>query len=249
MQAPPDEQVRAGQIARGAIALAKEVCSTPVDGKRLDILIEEYIRDEGGEPALKGYHPKFALKPYKYTTCIALDNEVVHGVPVKMICPNHIITVDLVVRFQGWHADTARTFIYGDNDATKKQFVEASSMIFEMAKDTVMPQQPINLFGMMVERCAAQQNYAVIKEYCGHGIGQSIHTEPQVLNYQTLSTEVFQAGRAYAVEPVLAIEPTYELKHHPSDGFTIIADCLVTHNEDTIFVGANGAINLTGNQP
>lgn len=247
MQAPPDEQVRAGEIARGAVALAQELCASCIDGKRLDPMIEEYIRDEGGEPALKGYHPKFALKPYGYTTCIAIDNEVVHGVPVKLIGPNHMVTVDLVVRYKGWHADTARTFIYG-GDAAKKQFVEASSMIFEMAKDAVMPQQPMNLFGMMVERLATQQGYSVIEEYCGHGIGEAIHTDPQVLNYHTPSSEVFQIGQSYAVEPVLAIAPTYTLKEHPTDGFTVIADCLASHNEDTIFIGENGVINLTGNQ-
>ncbi len=247
MQSPPCEQVTAGKIARGAIELAKELCSSCIDGKRLDLLVEEYIRDEGGEPALKGYHPSFAFKPYEWTTCISIDNDVVHGVPIKLLGPAHMITIDLVVKYKGWHADTARTFHHGDKP-DKKQFVEASSMIFEMAKDAVMPGQPISLFGMMVERGAETQGYGVIKEYCGHGIGKNIHADPQVLNYYTSSTEVFQVGQAYAVEPVLAINPTYELEHHPRDGFTIFADCLASHNEDTIFIGANGAINLTGNQ-
>ena len=247
MHEPPEEQVTAGKIARGAIGLAKELCTTTIDGKRLDLLVEEFIRDEGGEPALKGYHPTFALKPYEYTTCIGIDNDVVHGVPIKLLGPAHMITIDLVVRYKGWHADTARTFHYGDKP-DKKQFVEASSMIFEMAKDAVMPEQPINLFGMMVQRCAEAQGYGVIKEYCGHGIGKTIHSDPQVLNYHTPSTEVFQVGRAYAVEPVLAINPTYELQHHQRDGFTVFADCLVSHNEDTIFISDSGAINLTGNQ-
>jgi methionyl aminopeptidase len=246
MQSPPDEQITAGRIAQGAVALAKELCSSAMDGSKLDAIVEEYIRDEGGEPALKGYHPKFASKPYEWTTCIAVDNEVVHGVPVKPLDPNHLITIDLVVRYKDWHADTARTFTYSD-DPLKQQFVKASSLIFEMAKDAITPRQPISLFGTMVQQCAEQQGYAVIKEYCGHGIGKAIHTDPQILNYYAPSTEVFQIGQAYAVEPILAIESTYSLKHHPNDGFTVIANRLVTHNEDTIFISDSGAINLTGN--
>lgn len=244
MQTPPCEQVRAGEIARDAIKLGQELCTRLIDGKRLDKEIEEFIRDAGGEPALKGYHPAFALKPYEWTTCLGVDNDVVHGVPLKLLGLNSVVTIDLVVKYKGWHADTARTFTYSD-DPTKKQFVEASSMIFEMGKDAIWPEQSISLFGTMIERGAQMQGYGVIKEYCGHGIGKAIHTDPQVLNYHTPTTEVFQIGRSYAVEPVLAIEPTYELDHNKSDGFTVTANCLVSHFEDTLFIANDKVINLT----
>lgn len=246
MNEPPANQVRAGQIANQAIKLGQELCRKTIDGEYLDKEIEQFILDEGGEPALKGYHPGFASKPYEWTTCIAVDNEVVHGVPVKLIDPSHLITIDLVVKYGDMHADTARTFTYSD-DPLKQQFVKVSSLIFEIAKDTIMPRQPISLFGTMVQQCAEQQGYAVVKEYCGHGIGKTIHADPQILNYHTPLTEVFQVGRSYAVEPVLAIESIYSLRHHLDDGFTVIADCLVSHFEDTIFISDNGAINLTGN--
>lgn len=247
MQSPPNEQVKAGEIARGAIHLAQELCRNVIDGKRLDKEIEQYIQDEGGEPALKGYHPAFALKPYEYTICLSIDTDVVHGVPIKLVGPNHLVTVDLVVCYQGWHADTARTFTYSD-DPIKKQFADLSKAIFDASLQIIQPQGLIDYFGRMVEEGARLQNYGVIKEYCGHGIGKAIHTDPKVLNYHTSDEEVFQVGKSYAVEPVLAIKPMYVLHHHASDGFTISASCLVSHNEDTVFIGANGVINLTGNQ-
>lgn len=246
MQSPPNEQVRAGEIARGAIQLAKELCCTGVYGKNLDDAVEEFIRDEGGEPALKGYHPAFSQKPYEYTICLGIDNDVVHGVPLKFVGPDHLVTIDLVVRYQGWCADTARTFTHS-KDPIKRQFAEMSRIIFDFAKSTVAPNLSIDFFGHSVEESARLQGYHVIKEYCGHGIGKTIHTEPQILNYATSTKVVFQPGQSYAVEPVLAIKP-YVLHHHPHDGFTVSADCLVSHNEDTIFVGTNGAVNLTGNQ-
>ena len=246
MQSPPNEQVRAGQIARGAIQLAKELCREAIDGVRLDREIETYIRDEGGEPALKGYHPSFALKPYEHTICLGIDEDVVHGVPIKTVGLSHLVTVDLVVRYKGWNADTARTFTYS-NDPIKQQFADISKAIFDNALQAIIPQQTISLFGGAVYAGAKLQGYEVVREYCGHGIGKAIHTDPQVLNYPTSTKEVFQAGRSYAVEPVLAVKP-YVLRHHQYDGFTVQADCLVTHNEDTIFVGTHGVVNLTGNQ-
>ena len=246
MQSPPSEQVRAGEIARGAIQLAKELCSKVIDGVRLDREVEQYIRDEGGEPALKGYHPAFSLKPYEHTICLGIDQDVVHGVPIKLIGPSHLVTVDLVVRYKGWNADTARTFTYSD-DPIKKQFADLSKAIFDSSLQVIGAQNKIDFFGTMVEEGAKIQDYQVVKEYCGHGIGKAIHSDPQVLNYHTSSEEVFQAGRSYAVEPVLAIKP-YVLRHHSYDGFTVQADCLVSHNEDTLFVGEHGVINLTGNQ-
>lgn len=247
LQSPPNEQVRAGQIARGAIELARGLCEKAIDGVRLDRTIEEYIRDQGGEPALKGYHPSFATTPYRWTICLSLDEDVVHGVPVKLVGPSRLITVDLVVSYKGWHADTARTFTISD-DLVKRKFAAYSTMIFESAIDMIMPGQSINLYSTVVENGAKLNGYSVINEYCGHGIGEQIHDSPQVLNTTHPKQGVFQVGQSYAVEPVLAIQDHYSLKHEPNDGFSVRADCLTSHNEDTVFVGPNGIVNLTGNE-
>jgi methionyl aminopeptidase len=247
MQTPPDEQVKAGIIARDAIELARNICKSAIDAKRLDLEIETFIRDSGGEPALKGYHPSFSLKPYEWSSCICIDNAAVHGVPGKLLGPDHIITVDLVVRCGEWHADTARTFTTS-TDQSKQAFVKQSDYLFKLAVDVVDPQVGLSIFGDCVETCAKMFGIGVIKEYCGHGIGKMIHSDPQILNYSSSSTEVFQVGKAYAVEPVLAINPTYSLSIDPFDGFTVVANCLTSHNEDTIFISDSGAVNLTGKE-
>lgn len=244
MNQPPDDQVRAGEIAKKAIALAKKLCKNPIQGLLLDQEIETLIRDEGGEPSLKGYHPRFADDPYKWTICLSLDHEVVHGIPDKVIVPEHMITVDLVVKYNDWHADTARTFTYS-KDQTKLDFVHDSKTIFEMAKQAISPNGTMDLFGYMVEAAASIKRYGVIREYCGHGIGKSIHMPPQIVNYRQISTNIFKAGYAYAVEPVLAFIPRYDLTHS-SDGYTVLANCLASHNEDTIFISEHKLFNLTG---
>ncbi|MEE8113306.1 MAG: methionyl aminopeptidase, partial [Nitrososphaerales archaeon] len=220
MESPADEQVRAGQIARGAIALARNMCEKRLDGLSLDKEIEQYIRDEGGTPALKGYHPSFASKPYEWTICLGVDEDAVHGVPIKVVEPNMLITVDLVVEFGGWYADTARTFTLTD-DVDKHWFARNSWDIFKASLDAIMPEQSINLYGMAVQSAAHIYGYSVVNEYCGHGIGRAIHTLPQVCNSPVQTKDVFQVGQSYAVEPILAINSTYSLRHEPDDGFSV----------------------------
>lgn len=248
LQSPTNEQVIAGRIARGAIQLARELCPQGIDGIRLDNEIEQFIRDKGGAPALKGYHPPFTSKPYEWTICLAVDKDVVHGVPTKLVGVESLVTVDLVVEYQGWYADTARTFYVGAKHPDKKQFADASWIIFETALGMIQPAQSINLFSTIVAQGAELHDYAVINEYCGHGIGEGIHLPPQILNKPSQSQGNFQIGQSYAVEPVLACQRNYILDSRPNDGFSVRANCLASHNEDTIFVGPNGIVNLTGNE-
>jgi len=239
---PPEEQVIAGKIAHDAIVLGQELCIKDIHGLELDRRIEGYIRDMGGMPALKGYQPSFSSKPYEYTICLAIDNDVVHGVPNKNVTPKHLITIDLVVEYNGWFVDTARTFTHG---WTQRRFADISKLIFELSKNAIAPMQDINLFGKAVETMARSNHFGVVKEYCGHGIGQSIHTEPQILNYDTRSLELFQIGKSYAVEPILAVNQRYNLKIDDNDCWTVQADCLTAHFEDTVFISQNSVINLT----
>jgi methionyl aminopeptidase len=247
MLSPPNEQVRAGQIVRGAIALGRSLCTKPIDGEVLDREIETFIRDEGGVPALKGYVPPFTDAEYKHTICLSLNEEAVHGVPVKQVSPDDLISIDLVVGVGGWFADSARTFTYSQ-DINKVQMVLRSFLIFRASQAAIMPNQFMSLFGMSIDIAAKHVGYAPVEEYCGHGIGQVIHASPQILNYQNSKPDLFHVGRAYAVEPVMAERRDYKLAHDHPDGWTVRADCLTSHNEDTIFVCQNGIVNLTSEE-
>lgn len=243
--APPNEQVRAAEIARAAIELGKTLVGC--DGSKIDKEIETFILDSGGKPALKGYRPVFAMRPYDWTICLAVNEDVVHGVPNKYTGPAQLITIDLVVEVDGWFADMARTFTIS-GEPHKQQFVANSLEVFHAGLSVIHPNASLNTYAAMIDNAARLFGYGVIKEYCGHGIGRTIHAAPQICNYPTPTREVFQVGHSYAVEPVLAIRPTYSLRHEPNDGFSVRADCLTSHNEDTIFVSPNGIVNLTGNQ-
>ena len=245
MNQPPDEQVQAGIIAGKAIALGRELCKTEVDGRLLDNEIEQFIRDNGGSPALKGYKPPFDSKTYGHSICLSVNNEAVHGTPIKIVTPVDLVTIDLVVNYNGWFADTARTFSYSTDQEIKSAVIK-SETIFAASLAAITPNRTISLFGATVELSSEMMGCSVVKEYCGHGIGQGIHMEPQIVNYNDYSVVNFEIGRSYAVEPVLAMKSNYRLEHL-EDGWTVSTNCLSTHNEDTVFISNKGVVNLTSN--
>lgn len=262
MNTPPDAQVKAGRIAHGAIILAKSMTLKGCTGLELEREVETFILDHGGKPALKGYKPPFTTDTYEWATCQATDYTLVHGEPSDInLDKSQIHTLDLVVECDGWHADTARTWYHGDNKR-KQSMIEHSNAIFKTSKMSVACGNPIAMWGMQVDaitRGLDQQtsdfNIYNVRELCGHGIGRTVHEEPQVINYysEEFDSVMFVAGKAYAVEPVLIFmdvdsDISWPVIHTgtPKSKWAIWShDGISTHNEDTIFIGQDKAVNLT----
>lgn len=242
---PPEEQVFAGIIVAGSLKLAKELCRKPITGIKLDTEIETYIRDHGGKPALKDYQPPFSQVPYMHTICLATNMMVVHGLPtIETITKDDIVTVDLVVEYDGWYADAARTFTYGNNKA-HKLFVNTCYQIFESAIATsVMPNAKMYGYAKNLQDLTRAFNFHIVDEFCGHGIGRDIHSDPLVYNHPELGwSETFIPGRSYAIEPVIAATK-YNLSLD-DNSWTFNANTYTTHFENTYFIGNDKVYNLT----
>jgi methionyl aminopeptidase len=245
MHNPPDEQIKAGKITAGALALARQLCMSPITGKALDREIETFIRDHGGEPALKGYSPPFNPTPYQHSICLSVGCEVVHGLPeprARPIQPDDLITVDLVVGVNGWHTDAARTFSHSQ-DKNLQNFIGICHTIFRQGTSSIKAGLPLRQYGNLVETLIMSAGYQVIDKFCGHGIGKEIHQPPQIPNTNSLETGFFKAGQSYAIEPIISELP-FNLTIG-EDGWTYIANCLNCHFENTIWVGMNKTIILT----
>jgi methionyl aminopeptidase len=243
----PDEQVIAGRIVRDAILLGKNLCQTEIAASRLDSEIEKYIRDMGGVPALKGYHPSFSDVPYPSTICLARDNDAVHGLPTGVVNAQiQLVTIDLVVSYKGWHADSARTFT-SSQDKNRRKILGIVSTIHKTSLEVVAPNGSVGDYGTICEYIADLNRIAMVRELCGHGIGKEIHESPNISYLRPRQGEparIFEVGRAYALEPVIAQSPDY-LLIKLDDGWTLSANCLTAHMEDTVFISDQGIINLT----
>lgn len=242
---PSEDQVKAGRIVAGCLSMSRQLCKKEIRSINLDREIEKYILDNGGKPSLKGFQPSFSKIPYAHATCISINNEAVHGVPDdRIILPSDVITIDLVVDYNGWHADAARTFTYSDNKKIN-EFIAISKCVFDgVIRGSVIPQARVNIYSQNMLTMAQMMNIVVVDEFCGHGIGTMIHDEPLVYNSPEPSCcGVFEIGKSYAIEPIFADRP-YTIKMGDNH-WTYIADTLTAHFENTYFIKEDGIINLT----
>lgn len=251
------EQRRAGVTASKAIRAAKKYIRDEVlSGKgyistlEVDKFIEDFIFERDCIPALINYKPSFHDgQPYKHASCISIDNEVVHGVPQdsRFITKESMVTVDLVVRYDEWHADTARTFLVDPYDSTsdKFTFLRKCQAAFSSIRSSVIQDISVEALGEISVHESSLHHLYTVREFAGHGIGKIIHDRPTIPFCTNQDREQLISGHAYAIEPIFTNKQDYNLYMH-QDGWTYFADCLVAHFEDTIFITDEGEVlNLT----
>ena len=244
----------ASQIARMAVAgkLVADVLETVgaavrpgVTTLELDRIAEEMIRAAGGIPSFLGVPGH--LDPYRHSLCISIDSEVVHGVPGKRrIAEGQIVSVDAGAIVDGWHGDSARTWVVGQASQAAADLVAATRAAMLAGIAAAVPGNSLEDVAAAIEDVGLEHGYGIVRAYVGHGIGNEMHEEPQVTNYRT-----GRKGRRIEVGLCLAIEPMFTLGDQATrvkgDGWTVAtADgSLAAHWEHTIAVTEDGPRVLT----
>ena len=246
----------ASQIRRMAVAgkLVADVLDTVgaairpgVTTLELDRIAEELIRAAGGVPSFLGVPG--SLAPYRHSTCISIDSEVVHGIPGKRrIAEGQIVSVDAGAIVDGWHGDSARSWIVGEVPAATRRLVEATRQAMYAGIAAAQPGAFLGDIGAAVEDVALAHGYGVVRSFVGHGIGTEMHEEPQVANYRTGSRgRRIEPGLCLAIEPMFTTG-SYEVRVK-ADGWTVetFDGSLAAHWEHSIAVTAEGPVILTAN--
>ena len=232
---------RAGAIVGGALDLAGREVKPGMTTKRLDSLIEEYIRDQGAEPAFKGYHG------FPASACISIDDEVVHGIPGKRsIKEGELVSVDVGSIFEGFYGDSARTFAVGEVGPERRKLMDVTLEALMSAIDKARKGNKLGEVSATVQMIAEGQGYGVVRQLVGHGIGRKMHEEPQVPNFGSPSEgPTLEVGMVMAIEPMINMG-TYDVRTMP-DGWTVVtADGQPSaHFEHTVAITDNGPDILT----
>lgn len=215
---------------------------TPLE---LDALAERLIRSRGGTPSFIGVPGH--IGPYRHSLCISLGSEVVHGVPDKRdIGPGQIVSVDCGAIVDGWHGDSARTWIVGDVPPETQRLVMATRAAMLAGIAAAVPGNTLEDVAGAIEDVGLEHGYGIVRAYVGHGIGNEMHEEPQVTNYRT-----GKKGRRIEAGLCLAIEPMFTLGAPETrvldDGWTVttVDDSLAAHWEHTIAINEDGPRILT----
>jgi methionyl aminopeptidase len=207
----------------------------------LDAFAEARVREGGGEPAFKGYHG------YPASICASVNDEVVHGIPSRRpLAEGDIVSIDLGVYLDGFYGDAAVTLPVGRITARAAALLRVTEESLHRAIAKVRVGGRVSDIGHAVQAHVEGHGFSVVREFVGHGIGASLHEEPQVPNYGTPGR-----GPRLAEGMVLAIEPMVNMGKAGvrvlSDGWTAVTKdgLLSAHFEHTVAVTADGPLVLT----
>jgi len=182
----------------------------------LDKLIADFIRDNGATPSFLQYHG------YPFNSCISVNDVVVHGFPNgHALQEGDIISVDIGVIKNGWHGDHAYTFAIGDPGEEIRQLIQVTKeSLYKGIEKAVAGGRLGDISYAIQEHTERKYGYGVVRELVGHGLGRSLHEEPQVANYGRRGTGLkMKEGLVLAIEPMINLG-TREV-YTESDGWTV----------------------------
>lgn len=234
---------KSGRLLASVFAYLDKHINIGISTLEINDLAERFITDTlNARPASKGQYDF----PFVLNTSI---NEVVcHGIPsaTQKLKSGDIINVDITLEKDGYITDSSKMYIIGDASPLAKRLVEKTYEAMRHGIQAVKPGATLGDVGHAIQKFASSQGYSVVREYCGHGIGQEMHEEPQVLHYGKPNTgTVLKEGMTFTIEPMIN-QGEAKIKTKP-DGWTVITrdKKLSAQWEHTIAVTADGYEVLT----
>ena len=244
----PDEVAkmrRAGQILVDVLEAFERSLRPGITTGELDEMAESMIRSAGAIPSFLGYGSN---PPFPGSICASINDEVVHGIPTRdrALQTADLVSLDIGCIWEGWHADCARTWSVGSAPQRVQELIDATRQGMEAGIAAARPGNRLGDVGAAIEAVAHRHGYGIVRPFVGHGIGQSMHEEPQVPNYGRPGTGMrIEAGMCFAIEPMFNLggDGVAVL----DDGWTVVtADgSLSAHFENTIVVTDHGPEILT----
>jgi methionyl aminopeptidase len=230
-----------GAIVVECFRLAGDLIRPGRTRRELDLAIEQLILERGGRPAFKGFHG------YPASTCISVNEEVVHGIPDdRPFQEGDIVGLDIGVEKQGLYVDSARTFPVGKISAEAETLLAVTWEALERGIEQAWPGKRLTDISHAVEKRARAGGFTVVRSLVGHGIGRQMHEDPQVPNFGPPNQgPILEVGLVLAIEPMVNVggADVFTL----DDGWTIVTSdrSLSAHFEDTVAITAEGPKILT----
>ncbi|MEO7294531.1 MAG: type I methionyl aminopeptidase [Candidatus Limnocylindria bacterium] len=240
-----DRMRGAGQILAGILEVLNAELHPGTTTGELDAIAERMIRDAGAVPSFKGYGSN---PPFPGSICTSINDEVVHGIPSprRRLADGDLVSIDIGCILDGWHADCARTWTVGPAPDEVTELIDATRRGMQAGIAAAVPGNRLGDIGHAIETVAHEHGYGIVRHFVGHGIGQSMHEDPQVPNYGRAGTGLLiEAGMCFAIEPMFTLGGDEVFV--ADDNWTVrTADgSLSAHFENTIAISADGPEILT----
>ncbi len=228
-----EKMSKAGSIVAKVHKLVQEEAKVGTNLLYLDKIAHDLIIKEGGEPIFLGYNG------FPNSICTSLNNTMVHGVPTNYdLKDGDLFSLDVGVKYQGYCADAATTFIVGTPSKKAQDLVEFTKKVLNDVISILKPGITLGDVGEFIETRTKEKGYTISKDYVGHFIGEEMHEDPMVPNYGKKGKGlVLEEGMTFCIEPMVIIGKE-KLFVDPLDNWSVKTkhNGLTSHEEHTILI-------------
>lgn len=232
---------KAGLILSDAFERLCDTLRPGITTEELDRVAEEAITSAGARPSFKGY------RGFPASICASPNHVIVHGIPGPVrLEEGDIISLDVGVLYEGWHADSAWTLPVGEVSDDAARLLEVTERSLDAAIEQCHAGRRLGDVGDAVESTAEAAGYSVVREYAGHGVGRQLHEEPWIPNFGPPGRrEVLAPGMTLAIEPM--VNAGGAATRTLDDEWTVVTDdgALSAHFEHTVAITGDGPQVLT----
>lgn len=199
----------AGRLAAEVLEIIAPHVKPGVSTGELDRICHQHIVDvQQAIPACLNYHG------FPKSVCISVNDVICHGIPSddKILKDGDVVNIDVTVIKEGFHGDTSKMFIVGKPTIQGERLCHITQESLYLALRMVKPGIRLRTLGKAIQQFVEKHDFSVVREYCGHGIGEGFHEEPQVLHYDADdSGVVLQKGMAFTIEPMVNVGHSEDL--------------------------------------
>jgi methionyl aminopeptidase len=236
-----ERMARAGEVVADTLALIGEHARPGVTTQELDELADEFIRSRAGTPTFKGY------RGYPASICTSPNEMVVHGIPGPYTLKDgDILSVDVGVTLDGFVADSAYTFPIGDVSAEAERLLEGCQAALAAGIEQCRVGNRLSDISHAIQVTTEEQSFSVVRSLVGHGVGRSMHEEPQIPNYgEPGRGPLLAEGMTFAIEPMITAGGPDVVLHDDEWSISSADGSLAAHFEHTVAITADGPRILT----
>jgi len=236
-----EQMKKAGEILVGAHKMIAAMIKPGISTLEIDKAVEDYLQEKGATPEQKGY------RDYPYATCASLNDEICHGFPRKEpLRKGDIVTIDMVVNYNGALADSAWTYAVGEITDEAKKLMDVTKKALYIGIEQATIGNRIGDIGHAIQKYVEGEGFSVVRDFIGHGIGKVIHEKPEVPHFGMPGKGPrIKEGMVFTIEPMVNAG-MYHMKMD-NNGWTArtVDGKLSAQYEHTIAITQDGPVILT----
>lgn len=236
-----EKMKKAGELLADVHKEIGKLIKPGISTMEIDRFVEDYLEQRGAIPEQKGYHG------YPYATCASINDEICHGFPrEEKLKEGDILAIDMVVRLDGWLADSAWSYTVGEVSEEAQKLLDVTRRSLYLGIEKALPGNRLGDIGDAIQKYVESNGFSVVRDFVGHGIGKNMHEDPQVPHYGKPGRGVrLMEGMVFTIEPMVNAGE-YSLTLDDNKWTARTADgSMSAQYEHTIAITKDGAIILT----